>query len=195
MLRRGAFSGIRLTTDFFRVFCGFRGQLFECRWVGLPGFQMLWLYRLLFLPALLLLAPGYLLRMRKRGGYGENFGQRFGAVPHLPLRRNDRARVWLQAVSVGEILAIGPVIEALHRDGIEVYLTTTTSTGYQLAQERYRSHTVAIGYFPIDWWPFVARAWRAILPDLIVLTEGERWPELLHHAARRGVPVVGVNAR
>ena len=156
---------------------------------------MLWLYRLLFVPALLLLAPGYLLRMRKRGGYGENFGQRFGAVPRLPLRRNDRVRVWLQAVSVGEILAIGPLLEALHCDGIEVYLTTTTSTGYRLAQERYRSHAVSIGYFPIDWWPFVARAWRAILPDLIVLTEGERWPELLQQASRRGVPVVCVNAR
>jgi 3-deoxy-D-manno-octulosonic-acid transferase len=155
---------------------------------------MLWLYRLLFLPALLLLAPGYLLRMRKRGGYGENFGQRFGAVPRLP-PRNERARVWLQAVSVGEMLAIGPLLEALHRDGVEVYLTTTTSTGYRLAHERYHARVTAIGYFPIDWWPFVARAWRAILPDLIVLTEGERWPELLRQASKRRVPVMAVNAR
>ena len=32
---------------------------------------MLWLYRFLFIPALLVMAPRYVLRMRKRGGYGE----------------------------------------------------------------------------------------------------------------------------
>ena len=160
-----------------------------------PGFQMLWLYRLLFIPALILLAPGYLLRMRKRGGYSENFMQRFGVVRGLPERAAGRIRVWLQAVSVGEMLAIGPILTALHRDGVEVYLTTTTSTGYRLAQERFRGLVAGIGYFPIDWWPFVARAWRAIAPDLMILTEGERWPEHLHEANWRSVPVVCVNAR
>jgi 3-deoxy-D-manno-octulosonic-acid transferase len=156
---------------------------------------MLWFYRLLFVPALLVLAPRYLLRMRKRGGYGENFAHRFGAHPALPPKPPGRHRVWLQAVSVGEMLAIGPILEALHRDGVEVYLTTTTSTGYRLARERYSGITVGIGYFPIDWWPFVARAWKAIAPDLVILTEGERWPELLRRATKAGVPVVCVNAR
>jgi len=156
---------------------------------------VLWLYRFLFVPALIALAPGYLLRMRKRGGYGENFGQRFGAVPLLPERSPHRPRVWLQAVSVGEMLAVAPILEALHRDGVEVYLTTTTSTGYRVAHERYRGWVSAIGYFPIDWAPFVARAWRRIQPDLLILTEGERWPEHLHQAAQRGVGVIAVNAR
>ena len=156
---------------------------------------MLWLYRLLFLPALLVLAPRYLARMQKRGGYGENFGQRFGAHPRLGPKPPGRARVWLQAVSVGEMLAIGPVLEALHLDQTEVYLTTTTSTGYKLARERYAAWTVGIGYFPIDAWPCVTRAWRRIDPDLVILTEGERWPEHLHQAALRNVPVICVNAR
>ena len=104
-------------------------------------------------------------------------------------------RVWLQAVSVGEILAIGPILEGLRSDGVEVYLTTTTSTGYRLAMDKYRGITAGIGYFPIDWWPFSARAWRRIKPDLVILTEGERWPEHLRQAAQRGVPVLCINAR
>ena len=156
---------------------------------------MLWLYRLLFVPALVVLAPGYLLRMRRRGGYRENFAHRFGDHPQLPEKSPGRPRVWLQAVSVGEMLAIGPILEALHRDGVDVYLTTTTSTGYRLAQERYRALTVGVGYFPVDWWPFVARAWRRIAPDMVILAEGERWPEHLRQAANRGVPVICVNAR
>ncbi len=154
----------------------------------------LWLYRLLFIPALVVLAPRYLLRMRRRGGYRDGFRQRFGDQPVVP-RKPGVPRVWLQAVSVGEMLAIGPILEALRRDGVEVYLTTTTSTGYRLASDRYRGLTVAIAYFPIDWWPFVTRAWRRVAPDVVLLTEGECWPELLRQATKRGVPVICVNAR
>lgn len=156
---------------------------------------MLWLYRLLFVPALIVLAPGYLRRMRRRGGYRSDFGHRFGGHPRLGAKPPGGQRIWLQAVSVGEVLAVGPILEALHRDGAEVYLTTTTSTGYRLANDRYRAVTRGIGYFPIDWWPFSVRAWRRIAPDLVILTEGERWPEHLRQAAKRRVPVVCINAR
>lgn len=157
---------------------------------------MLWLYRILFFPVLLVMAPRYLLRMRRRGGYAENFGQRFGSVPHLPPKSAGVRRIWLQAVSVGEMLAIAPLLEVLHREpGVEVYLTTTTSTGYRLALDRYRALTIGIGYFPLDWWFFSRRAWRQVAPDLVILTEGERWPEHLHQARRRGVPVLCINAR
>lgn len=156
---------------------------------------MLWLYRLLFLPVLVVMAPAYVRRMRKRGGYGENFKQRFGSHS-LPKRRKGVKRIWLQAVSVGEMLAIGPLLEGLvKQDGVEVYLTTTTSTGYRLASDRYSGLTIGLGYFPIDWWPFSSRAWKKIDPDFVILTEGERWPEHMHQAARRGVPVVCINAR
>jgi 3-deoxy-D-manno-octulosonic-acid transferase len=156
---------------------------------------MLWLYRLFFIPVLLVLAPHYLWRMRRRGGYGENFGQRFGGHPRLTKKKPGTQRIWLQAVSVGEMLAIGPLLEKFRWDEVEVYLTTTTSTGYRLANDRYRGLTVGIGYFPIDWWPFSSRAWRRIAPDLAIVTEGERWPEHMRQAAKRNVPVLCVNAR
>jgi 3-deoxy-D-manno-octulosonic-acid transferase len=156
---------------------------------------MLWLYRILFLPVLFVLSPRYLWRMRRRGGYGDNFSQRFGRHPKIPRKKSGARRVWLQAVSVGEMLAIGPLLEKLRLDDIEVYLTTTTSTGYRVASDRYRGLTIGLGYFPIDWWPFSNRAWRRIAPDLAIITEGERWPEHLRQAANRGVPVLCINAR
>ena len=157
---------------------------------------MLWLYRFLFRPVVLVILPGYIRRMRRRGGYRSGFSGRFGAVRGLGPKRPGIRRVWIQAVSVGEILAIAPVLQALHRrDDVEVYLTTTTSTGAAQARERYGSLVAGIGYFPLDWWPWSARAWKAIQPDLVVLTESEFWPEHLHQAARHRTPVLCINGR
>jgi len=158
--------------------------------------MLLGVYRLLFAPALVLLAPYYVWRMRKRGGYEQHFGDRFGGFTRVPPRRSGVRRIWLQAVSVGEMLAIGPLLERLRADPtVEVVLTTTTSTGMALANERYSTCTIARGYFPLDAWPCSFRTWNSIDPDLAVLTEGERWPEHLAQARRRGVPVVCINAR
>lgn len=157
---------------------------------------MLWLYRLIFLPALVLGSPYYLWRMRRRGGYRRGFMQRLGRVEGLPSKTPERRRIWLQAVSVGEMLAIGPMLEAWQREGgVEVYLTTTTSTGYRVASDRYSNLVAGLGYFPLDWWAFSRRAWRQVQPDLAILTEGERWPEHIQQAWTRGVPVLCINAR
>jgi 3-deoxy-D-manno-octulosonic-acid transferase len=156
---------------------------------------MIWIYRLLFPFALLASSPYYVLRMRKRGGYAGGFWHRFGRPPALPQRRPGVRRVWLQAVSVGEMLAVEPIVRALKAEGTEVVLTTTTSTGFKVALDRCAPHACAVAYFPIDWVPFSSRAWAAIAPDLAILTEGERWPEHMHQAALRSVPVVCINAR
>jgi 3-deoxy-D-manno-octulosonic-acid transferase len=133
--------------------------------------------------------------MIRRGGYGTNFSQRFGALPRLDEKRKDVKRVWIQAVSVGEVLAVGPLLAALKQAGMEIYLTTTTSTGYRMALDRYTHLVIGIGYFPIDFWFFTSRSWRGISPDMVVLTEGERWPEHIHQAKVRGIPLICVNAR
>lgn len=156
---------------------------------------MLLLYRLLFLPSLTLAAPRFLRRMVRRGGYGRNFSHRFGSFPELPARTAGTRRLWIQAVSVGEVLAIGPLLQRLREDGFELVLTTTTSTGYAVAAERYGPWLLGLGYFPIDFILFVARAWNRIRPDAALLVESELWPEHLRQASRRRVPVLLINAR
>ncbi|NBD37719.1 MAG: glycosyltransferase [Verrucomicrobia bacterium] len=157
---------------------------------------MVIVYRILFLPALLLLLPKYLLRMWRRGGYREGFAHRFGILKDVPPRRKAVRRIWIQAVSVGEILAVIPLLKRLAaRDDVEVVLTTTTSTGFALAKERLAELTVWQGIFPLDFVPFSARTFRRLQPDLTVLMEGELWPEHIHQARRRSIPVVLINGR
>ena len=74
-------------------------------------------------------------------------------------------------------------------------LTTTTSTGYRIAQDRYKDLCIGIGFFPLDFWPFSLIAWSRIAPDKIILAEGELWPEHLEQAKNHNVPAYLINAR
>lgn len=157
---------------------------------------MIWIYRLLFLPMFLISCPYFFGRMIKRGGYAKDFSHRFGCVPVLPPRRNGVHRVWIQAVSVGETEAVAPLLRELKkRENVEVILTTTTSTAYKIIREKYADLVLAYACFPMDFWPFSAKAWRRFDPSVAVLMEGELWPEHLTQARSRGVPVFVLNAR
>lgn len=157
---------------------------------------MTWVYRILFPILLVLTLPYYLWRMLRRGGYATDFSQRLGFFPDLGPVPPGRRRFWIQAVSVGEIQAIGPLLARLKAAGdVEIVLTTTTSTGYRIAKELHAAAVDKVGIFPADLWPCSALAWSRIRPDIAVLVEGELWPEHLAQARRRGVPAVLINGR
>ena len=154
------------------------------------------LYRILYLPALLVALPYYAYRMWRRGGYRKGFENRFGILRNVPEKQASVRRIWIQAVSVGELMAIQPLIRQLREDGkTEIILTTTTSTGYQLLMTKYAGETAWRGTFPLDFWLCSRKAWKIIQPDMAILMEGELWPEHIHQAHLRDVPVVLINAR
>ncbi len=112
--------------------------------------------------------------------------------PRTPGKR----RVWIQAVSLGEMLVIEGLMRKLVEDPkVELLLTTTTSTGYRLANEKYSEICDRIYYFPLDFWPFVRKFWKRMRPDLAICAETELWPEHMQQAANAGVPMVLVNGR
>lgn len=157
---------------------------------------MIVLYRLLFLPLFLLAAPYYAWRMIRRGGYARDFFHRLGGHKKLPERAEGKKRVWIQAVSVGEVEALSALVDKLLSAGnVELILTTTTSTGYEILRNKYADKAFYVGVFPFDFYFFSRRTWDNFRPDLAVLMEGELWPEHLHQARVRGIPVALINAR
>ncbi len=157
---------------------------------------MIWLYRLLFVPVFVVMFPYYALRMLKRGGYAKDFSHRFGMLPTLPKKSKDKKRIWIQAVSVGEVDAVIGFVKKLEAtQKYEVVLTTTTSTAYALLNNKYKDDCLFHAIFPIDFFPFSYRAWETISPDAVILMEGEVWPEHLHQAKIRKVPAILINAR
>ena len=154
------------------------------------------LYRILFWPIFLLVIPYYAYRMKRRGGYDKDFKYRFGMFAKLPKRKFGKRRLWIQAVSVGEIKALEKLISILaDSDMYEIVITTTTSTGYELAKKMYGDKALFVGLFPFDFWLFSWMAWNRIFPHVAILMENEIWPEHVWQAKRRGVPVILINAR
>lgn len=157
-----------------------------------------WIYNLLFPLVFVLMLPGYLRRMVRRGNYRRHFGQRLGTYSREVRAELARARspVWVQAVSVGEMLVALKLIAALRaiRPGVTLVLTTTTTTGYQLARER-APGDIPVLYTPIDLRLAVRRAFEAIRPAQIVIVDGGLWPNHLLEARRRNIPVTLANAR
>ena len=157
---------------------------------------MIWLYRLLFIPAFFIAIPYYALRMIRRGGYAKDFSHRFGGQKNLPDVAKGKTRVWIQAVSVGEVEAISTLVDKFaERNDIELVITTTTSTGYKILRDKYAPKCFYVGVFPMDFWLFSRRAWNKIKPDVCVLMEGELWPEHMHQAKMRGAKLLLLNAR
>jgi 3-deoxy-D-manno-octulosonic-acid transferase len=155
------------------------------------------IYNLFWPIGLLFFLPGYLVKMVRRGGYGEKFGQRLGCYDvDLRARLAKQRSTWLHAVSVGEVavaLKLASRLRALEPD-VPFVLTTTTTTGFSFAKKNAPSW-IEVMYTPLDFWPIMRRAFNVIQPARIVLTEAEVWPNLVAETNSRGIPIALVNAR
>lgn len=159
---------------------------------------MRWLlYNILFSIGFILMLPRFLFRMWRRGGYRRGFVQRLAWYPRsLVARIRARERIWVHAVSVGEVFIALRFIRAMReaRPDLGFVLTTNTSTGHGVARKGLHADDVLL-YNPIDF-PFVIRrVLRTLQPKALVLTESEIWPNMIRLAKRSGVPVFIVNGR
>lgn len=102
--------------------------------------------------------------------------------------------VWLHGASVGEMLAVLPLMDRLRARGFKVLLTSGTLTSAKLAASRLPPDIVH-QFVPLDSPVFVRRFLKHWRPDLVLLVESELWPNLLIEVNARRTPLVLVNAR
>jgi 3-deoxy-D-manno-octulosonic-acid transferase len=159
---------------------------------------MMWfIYNVLFTIGYMLMLPKFLWRMKRRGGYRRNFLQRLGCYSTaLQKELRERDRIWIHAVSVGELGVAFGLIDAMRaiEPGLYFLISTTTSTGYAVAERR-RHPDDALMYFPADFPSVIRRVLTLAQPRAIILTETELWPNLLCMAGRRHIPLFLVNGR
>ena len=150
-------------------------------------------YTLLWWLALPYLALKLARRTRRAGLRGNGWWQRLGFVALPPLTRS---RLWVHAVSVGEVQAAVPLVQALRvrHPTHDIVLTTTTATGAAQAR-RQLGDSVLHCHLPFDLPGAVQRFLQRAQPEVLLLLETELWPNLLAGCRARDVPVALVNAR
>ncbi len=152
----------------------------------------------IFFPILFALAsPYYFLRLRRRGNWRRDFGQRFGRYDSkFKQAITNRQTIWFHAVSVGEVNLCTQLIRALEPrlPNLTIIVSTTTTTGMAELHKRLPAHMSHI-YYPVDLRASVSRALSTIRPEAIVLVEAEIWPNFLWKARKMEVPIFLVNAR
>jgi 3-deoxy-D-manno-octulosonic-acid transferase len=153
-----------------------------------------YLLNLLYLAAWLVIAPWLLLRKKPMRGMKAKW---LGRVGPLAGRSGSEIRpvVWFHGVSVGEIHLLRQVVARFRQRFPEwqCVVSTTTNTGYDEACKHFSD-------VPVIWWPFdftwaVNAALRTVRPSLVVLSEGEVWPNFLAAAKKQGVKLALINGR
>jgi 3-deoxy-D-manno-octulosonic-acid transferase len=135
-------------------------------------------------------------RIRPEEGCVGKWQERFGCFPAETVRKlKAQKNIWFQTVSVGELLAVTPLIRTLRErfPAERIVLTVTTRTGRNMAAKNFPD--IPCFFFPLDFSLVAARTLRVLNSKLIVLVETEIWPSLLRLAHRRKTPVIIVNGR
>lgn len=151
---------------------------------------MRWLYSII----LYLLTPWLLFRLwlkaRKLPAYSERIGERFCWSLLAPVRYD----VWVHAVSLGEVIAVNPLVERLLSAGYSVLITTMTPTGAAQAR-RFFGDRIHHRYIPYDLPWSLRRFFKMVKPKVCLIVETELWPNLIHYTVKNKIPLFLVNAR
>ena len=155
-------------------------------------------YNLLFPVGVIFFLPGLIWKYRNRPGWKSTFGERFGRYTPERIRELEafHGAVWIHAVSVGEsVVALSAVRAWLKRDpSLKIVLSTTTTTGQELVRKQLPERCAAI-FCPIDFYPWVKKAFDIVRPAKLVIFETELWPNLIAEARSRNIPAALINAR
>ncbi len=153
-------------------------------------------YTFIFTMVFLAALPFLILKMLVKGKYLKSFRQKLGRVPLGLAGLPGSPRIWVYAVSVGEVSAISPVVRELRSVYPEacIVVSTGTETGQEMARNRLPEAS-GICYMPLDFPWALRRFFDAIRPGLLITTEAEFWPNLMHTARARGVKTMLANGR
>jgi len=135
-----------------------------------------------------------LAKKRCRRGLLDRFGLLVRPVSEPSGER--RPLIWIHAVSLGEVVAVTPLVKALHRNHPDhrFIVSTVTETGREAVEQRLAG-VAEHRYAPLDLPWAVSRTIAQWQPVLYVFVETELWPNLLWTLRDRQVPAVMVNGR
>lgn len=150
--------------------------------------------RVLYSALMYLLTPYLLLRLwwksRKLPAYRHRIWERFC----IGTKASKGVDIWVHAVSLGEVIAATPLIDAMLDKHWSILITTMTPTGSDRVKARF-GDKVSHQYVPYDLPGVIRRFFRQTKPRVGVIMETELWPNLIYQANAAKIPVLLANAR
>jgi len=155
------------------------------------------LYNLLWIMVVIICAPFFLYKLLSYTDWRRALREKLGFVPEgQSMPGVQKPCIWLQAVSMGEVSAIHPLIRLLatHYPRAYIILTTSTESGQKIAREQVKEASL-VSYAPLDLYWAVQHSLERWRPDLLIIAETEIWPNLLRMAKEKGVRTMLANGR
>ncbi|MGF1754902.1 lipid IV(A) 3-deoxy-D-manno-octulosonic acid transferase [Vibrio makurazakiensis] len=152
--------------------------------------------RFVYTLLLIFIAPFLLfgLYKKKEGkpSIGHRWREHFGITPKLA---SNQKPIWIHAVSVGESIAVTPLIKAIKQQNPNqvVVVTTTTPTGAEQIEKL--GDLVEHRYMPIDFSFAIKGFLKVVRPSQLLIMETELWPNTLRTVANADIPITVLNAR
>lgn len=155
-------------------------------------------YNAIQLLLLVIFLPLIILKVAFTTKYRQRVWDRLGL--RLPSMNRDRAsgpRIWIHALSVGEVISSVPLVREMRRRFPEwvIIYSASTATGERTARRKLGDITDFIISFPVDIFWSVQRVIKKVKPDLFIIIETDLWPNLLSELSRRGIPILLLNGR
>ena len=156
------------------------------------------LYNILIILVFIFVAlPYFLYRLVVEKGFGHRFRQNMGLVRREEIAPvADTNCIWLHGASVGEMVAISPLVKEIKNLMPErkILVSAVTVGGYDMARQ-IMPEADAIINFPLDL-PFVASSMVSrIRPGIFIMVETELWPNFLRAIRERNIPAMMMNGR
>lgn len=146
--------------------------------------------------ALSAIAPYYAWRMMRSHKYRAGLRQRLALYSQDEINAmGDRKYVWFHTVSVGELQAARPLLQAVKQSypHLKTWVTTVTETGQGLAMQL--DEVDACCYLPLDAPFFCNKFLNHYHPVCCIIFETELWPNLIHTTNQHEIPLYMVNGR
>ncbi|MEA1867437.1 MAG: 3-deoxy-D-manno-octulosonic acid transferase [Thermodesulfobacteriota bacterium] len=153
------------------------------------------IYNLLQVAALPWLGPPALLYLLSRSKYRGHLAGKFGRLPNLSPLKGRSPRIWVHALSVGEVNAASALVTAISQrwQGAGIICSATTATGLTALKKKLGHTAQVITTAPFDLLPLVNKVIKAVSPDCFILVETDVWPNWIWSMRQSGIPTMLVN--
>lgn len=116
---------------------------------------------------------------------------------YLGLDGKQKKTLWIQAANIGDVKSLDKLVRLLltHSD-VFIVMTVHDMHAYELLKRKFhQTSQIYVGFFPIDFYPFMYSAWQQIQPSIAIVLDYELPPEHMMMAKIADTPLWLVNQR